>query len=274
MLVLAEPHFGATWTVFFDKKMRFLARENFFYFIIIPFIIFLSSLVLFLYAKNLFFLLFFLFNIYHVTRQSAGICKLYSKNLEVGLFQERFLYIFNALVFLGILLFHLLKIISVEQAQIFGFFMFLAGICICLFQYFKYKNIENSLITFTGLAMFIPGFFVNEAIHALLAGITMHYTQYLALTMKLTLSKLKNNIIDNKVLGIKSYFLLILTYGIIATGLTMFASKNNQEQVFSTLIFFPILGQILHFYIDGLIWKFRDKNIREINLSYLLNETK
>ena len=30
MLVLAEPHFGATWTVFFDKKMRFLARENFF----------------------------------------------------------------------------------------------------------------------------------------------------------------------------------------------------------------------------------------------------
>ena len=110
--------------------------------------------------------------------------------------------------------------------------------------------------------MFIPGFFVNEAIHALLAGITMHYTQYLALTMKLTLSKLKNNIIDNKVLGIKSYFLLILTYGIIATGLTMFASKNNQEQVFSTLIFFPILGQILHFYIDGLIWKFRDKNIK------------
>ena len=85
-----------------------------------------------------------------------------------------------------------------------------------------------------------------------------------------TLSKLKNNIIDNKVLGIKSYFSLILTYGIIATGLTMFASKNNQEQVFSTLTLFPILGQILHFYIDGLIWKFRDKNIREINLSYLL----
>ena len=42
----------------------------------------------------------------------------------------------------------------------------------------KFKSWETSLTTFTGLSIFIPSFFVSEPIHAILAGVTMHYSQY------------------------------------------------------------------------------------------------
>ena len=37
------------------------------------------------------------------------------------------------------------------------------------------------------------------------------------------------------------------------------------------LIFIPILGQMLHFYVDSQIWKFSEKHNRENSLKYLKN---
>ena len=60
------------------------------------------------------------------------------------------------------------------------------------------------------------------------------------------------------------YFVWIFLYGSTATLLT-FIGRGN-DNLLSNLIIIPILGQILHFYLDGLIWKFKDPRIRAITL--------
>ena len=48
-----------------------------------------------------------------------------------------------------------------------------------------FKNIENFLTFVTGVIIFLPVCFVDKTIHAILMGVTMHYTQYLVLTYKI-----------------------------------------------------------------------------------------
>lgn len=100
VLFLAEPHFGATWPIFVDtgNKEYFLEKKIIFYFGVV--FIFVFSIAGFFYFKNFFFLIFYLFNVFHVTRQSIGICKLYNKNLEELNYQIKSIYFLNFLFFL------------------------------------------------------------------------------------------------------------------------------------------------------------------------------
>ena len=81
ILLLAETHFGATWPFFLDKVNFPHIIKNKFSFIFIPIIITISCLIGFFLIKNLFLLIFFGANVYHVTRQSFGITNLYTKDL-------------------------------------------------------------------------------------------------------------------------------------------------------------------------------------------------
>jgi len=73
----------------------------------------------------------------------------------------------------------------------------------------------------------------------------------------------------SQVLHIRSYLFLIGVYGAIATFLAIFAQKSSD--IFGALIIIPILGQMLHFYLDGLVWRFRDPTIRERNHRFLVS---
>ena len=68
---------------------------------------------------------------------------------------------------------------------------------------------------------------------------------------------------------IRSFLLLIGVYGAIATFLAIFSQKSSD--IFGALIIIPILGQMLHFYLDGLVWRFRDPTIRERNHRFLVS---
>jgi len=273
MLLLAEPHFGATWTIFFDKKMFLLAIDQKIYFLWVPLALAIFFGILFFFSPSVFYLLFFCFNIYHVSRQSVGICKLYSKNQNERNFQELTIYVINIIIFFGILTYHLIKVLDKDQAFNLGIILLLSASLISTYQFYKYKNLETAVTTFTGMAIFIPAFFVSEPIHALLAGVTMHYSQYIVMTIKITLSKREEykstKVFGTQLMSLKSYLFIILIYGAIATVLS--AYSMTLEGVLSNLIFIPILGQLLHFYIDGLIWKFKDQKMRNINLRYLLS---
>lgn len=276
LITLAEPHFGATWSVFFDIKMREFAKQNKFLFIYLPVLIVIVVTFLFFKLPSLFYFLFFAFNIYHVTRQSSGICKLYSLTAAEKQYQEYSLYIINILAFFGVVAFHLAKIISQNEAIQFGYFLILVSLLVVLLQKLKFGSVERSLTTLAGLSMFLPAFFVSEPIHAILAGITMHYSQYLVLMFKITAGKAT----DVEKIGapvfesfnVKSYLMLIIIYGIIAVALTTASSQGSET--FSKLIFLPLLGQVLHFYFDGLIWKFKNKEMREIHLKFLFYDLK
>ena len=102
-------------------------------------------------------------------------------------------------------------------------------------------------------------------------GVTMHYTQYLALTFKIFKKRETNNplsIINIKGILNSRFFLIILFYGFVMTMLSSYFT-NIGDQAFKSLIVIPIIGQMLHFYLDSQLWKFSVKHNRENVLKFL-----
>ena len=100
ILLLAETHFGATWPFFLDKVNHDFIRKKKISLIIFPLGILIFSILGFFLFKNTFLLIFFAANVYHVTRQSYGICKLYCNSQNEVVFQEYLIYSINILFFI------------------------------------------------------------------------------------------------------------------------------------------------------------------------------
>jgi len=43
------------------------------------------------------------------------------------------------------------------------------------------------------------------------------------------------------------------------------------EKLFKNLILIPLIGQMLHFYIDSNLWKFSDKHHRDVTLKHIVS---
>ena len=265
LLFLAEPHFGATWPFMVDKKNSYIKKENSLTLIYFPILICMFCLIGFFFFSSMFFLIFYLANFFHVTRQSAGISKLYIKDISQKKFQEISQYIYGAILFMiGFFRFYY-PLIPESGIIIISLFM------IVLLLFFLIAHLKlfgmNEIFTFiTGMIIFYPMCFVSNPIHAIIMGVTMHYSQYLILTYKI---KYRRNILDTK--KIKYYFFsFILIYGIIMTSFSSLGSNTNT--VVKNLIIIPIIGQMIHFYLDSFLWKFSNKNVRQSTLPFIFNK--
>tara|TARA_B100000161_G_C33496805_1_gene389689 strand:+ start:129 stop:1052 length:924 start_codon:yes stop_codon:yes gene_type:complete len=265
LLFLAEPHFGATWPFMIDKKNTYIKKENSLTLIYFPILICVFCLVGFFLFSSLFFLIFYLANFFHVTRQSAGISKLYIKDINQKKFQEICLYLYGAILFIiGFFRFYY-PIITENEIIIISLLM------IVLLIFFLIVHLKlfgtNEIFTFiTGMIIFYPMCFVSNPIHAIIMGVTMHYSQYLILTYQV---KQRRNIFDTK--KIKYYFFaFVLIYGTI---MTFFSSLGNtSDTIVKNLIIIPIIGQMIHFYLDSFLWKFSNKNVRQSTLPFIFNK--
>ena len=184
ILFLAETHFGATWPFFLNKVNSDFIKDNKVSLISFPIIIGVFSLIGYFYFKATFLLIFFAANMFHVTRQSFGVCKLYTKKSTEIKFQEVYIYILNFLFFfVGFFRFYL-PLISKEKILILNLIIIIL-LFLILFVYIIKFNFSDSFFTFfTGLIIFYPICFVQNPVHAIIMGVTMHYTQYLYLTHK------------------------------------------------------------------------------------------
>ena len=270
LLTLAEPHFGATWPFFLDKKNNEEIKSKKTRYIYVPFIIAILSLLGFFYFNSIFLLIFFAANMFHVTRQSYGICKLYKKSENELKFQEIFIYLINLIFFIvGILRFYI-PIINETNIFFVNLLILLILFFLFLFYYIKFKNIENLLIFITGSIIFLPICFVEKPIHGIVMGVLMHYTQYLALTYKIYDKRNSlDSITDSEKNGLKNlkFFLIIIFYGLIMAILSSFTNIGDEN--FKFLIVIPLVGQMLHFYLDSYLWKFSEKHNREVTLRHL-----
>ena len=53
--------------------------------------------------------------------------------------------------------------------------------------------------------------------------------------------------------------------------MTIFSTLGKLEAIYlKQLIIIPIIGQMLHFYLDSQLWKFSDKHNKDNTLSYLI----
>jgi len=265
LLFLAEPHFGATWPFMIDKSNSYIKKENSLTFILIPIIICLFCLVGFFYFRNLFFLIFYLANFFHVTRQSSGISKLYIKDINQKKFQEVSIYIYGSVLFLiGFLRFYY-PIINEDHIFIINIFMIFL-LSIFLIIHLKFYGSNEIFPFITGMIIFYPICFVTNPIHAIIMGVTMHYSQYLILTYQI---KSRRNIFNSK--KIKYYFFVfVFAYGITMTSFSSLG--NNANSIVQHLIIIPIIGQMIHFYLDSFLWKFSNENVRVSTLPFIFEK--
>ena len=263
ILLLAETHFGATWPFLLDKVNYTYIFKNKINFFFIPFFIILLSLMGFFLFKSFFFLVFFAANVFHVTRQSFGISKLYCKNFDEIKFQEYLIYFFNLLFFLISIFRFFVPIINENNIFFINITIIILLFLTFFFYTYKYGFTENFLTFCTGCIIFLPACFVSNPIHVILLGVTMHYSQYLYLTNKIQRAR---NLKDTKYY-LKKYLLIIFIYSLIMSIFSIFGKFEND--ILKNLLIIPIIGQMLHFYLDSQLWKFSENHNRINVLSYL-----
>ncbi len=266
LCLLAEPHFGATWPLYINKINRNKIFSEKFLYIYAPILIILLSIFSYIYLNIIFLIFFFAINILHVTRQSYGISKLYIKNYSEINFQKYIIYFFGTFFFLiGIIRFYL-NINSSQFILILNLLVLILMAIILILYIYKYNFSENILLFITGIIIFYPICFVSKPIHGIVMGVTMHYIQYLTLTYKVV--KKRKDEDKNIISKINIYFFIIVfSYGIFM-GILSNSNQFNFDY-FYYLLLFPLLGQLLHFYLDALLWKFSDKHNRDVTLKFL-----
>ena len=265
ILLLAEPHFGATWPFFLNKINKDYIQENKLFLVKIPIIITILCLLGFFLAKSFFLLVFFASNIHHVTRQSLGISKLYSPSSTESKSIETNLYLWNIIFFLiGFFRFYY-PVITAEHVNALNIII-LSLLFINFFYFFlKFKLSDNFFTLLTGVIIFYPICFVDSPVHAILMGVTMHFSQYLIFTYKIT----KNRELKVNTSSKNYYFIfLVIIYSIFMTGFS--SSGNIDSELLKNLIIIPITAQMLHFYLDSRLWKFSEKHNRKSVLEFLL----
>jgi len=117
----------------------------------------------------------------------------------------------------------------------------------------------------TGVIIFYPVCFVSNPVHAIIMGVTMHYSQYLYLTGKVI--KKRSLELGQKKNDFKGFLIVILSYSLVMSILSIFG--KNDSELLKNLIFIPIAGQMLHFYLDSQLWKFSISHNRENILKYI-----
>ena len=258
ILILAEPHFAATWPFLLDQVNKNYIENNKLTFALVPVAITIACIIGYFFFRNLFFLIFFAANIYHVTRQSFGVSNLYLKNNEEKKYQEYSIYFFNLIFFiLGIIRFYLDTSINNYLNEILYLALSLLLINF-IFYTFKY-NFKNIYTLISGTIIFLPVCFVNNPIHVIIMGVTMHYSQYLFLTHKIFINRNKTKFKFAKKYFI--YFLVIILYAFLMSFFSM--SKSFNINILNDLLLIPIIGQMLHFYFDSQLWKFSQEHNRK-----------
>ena len=270
ILLLAETHFGATWPFLVDKVNYPFIKSNRVSLVTLPVVIIILSLLGFFLIKELFLLIFFAANMYHVTRQSFGVGKLYCNDDKEKRYQELLIYVINLIFFIvGFFRFYfpIINETNFIYLNISVIFLLLSSF---VYYIVKFGFSENFLIFVTGCLIFYPICFVENPVHAIVMGVTMHYTQYLYYTYNVCKMRNANNQVSEKVFFSKkiyNYLAIIIFYSIIMSVLSLFGKYD--EAYLKNLIIIPIIGQMLHFYLDSQLWKFSEKHNRDNTLMYL-----
>lgn len=271
LFIFGESHFGITW-LFFSKKDNIAwvinRKKSLIY---VP--LFLISIFIFIGLINLqiAILILTIISIFHITRQSVGIYKLYS-NKYVN-FEIIHIY-FSTLVwsFVGFVRFFIFPYLEthdnhlVESLYPVIFYFSLITIIIYLILVFKNyissQNLYSSATFATGLLLFSPIAFVEYPQDATVIGVGMHWCQYLALNSKLYFSNLKKRFFQ-KPFFTNPFILLVLviSYSAIMSLLITDYAQNFSNK--SHWILIALSMEIYHFYLDAFIWRFSDPYIRE-----------
>ena len=273
LFLFAETHFASTWLFFFDKENKTWIKENFYRVVFLPIYTFLLIIFTWFFSPTLIIVAHYLASGWHVTKQSTGILKIYLNNTrkyEFMIYLISFLCIFIGLQRPG-LLSDLFDKTAVNLTLGFSF------LCYLIILFLNYKKIlptriYNFMPVFTGLTIYLPILFFKDLATATAVGVGMHWCQYISIMWSSFLRK--NKISKNPKFTSKLFLkriLFVFGYSFVMTSFVVMGSSKSSDGIieYSFIYLIPLTFQLYHFYIDGFIWKFSDKHIRESVLQYL-----
>jgi hypothetical protein len=243
MFLLAEPHFAMTIPLLWGYRKEFSLKPLFF--IIIPISIVLIAFIIFKLNIFVFSILFLLFNVFHVNRQSRGFFLLQTR------VPRQHADVYELLLHGSVVIFFVIHFTLLDNF-ILTSILILFLLPITTFLFWKLFNLGNpnikEIIVFSqGFLVFFPVAILDDLLLAFAIGISIHYIQYLAIAWPVCRKSFK----------FSAFYLLLflLFYATISTSaLAGFITKDKT----SLFIFIPTVLQLLHFYFDGLIWKRSD----------------
>jgi hypothetical protein len=178
------------------------------------------------------------------------------------------IYFFNFIFFLIAFFRFYIPLIKEDYLIILNLIVVFSLLVLFIYNLSKFKFSENFLTMITGVLIFYPVCFVSNPVHAIIMGVTMHYSQYLFLTNKVFNKRASENGIKKKNL-FNNFWFTIIVYSTIMSILSIFG-KHDSDTLKNILII-PIIGQMLHFYLDSQLWKFSVSHNRENILKHLKN---
>ena len=82
LFLFAETHFASTWLFFFDKENKIWIKKNFFKVVFLPLYILVLIIFIWFFSPAFVIVAHYLASGWHVTKQSAGVLKIYLNNTK------------------------------------------------------------------------------------------------------------------------------------------------------------------------------------------------
>lgn len=292
VLGLGAFHQGATWFHFLDKSNRdyyLVGWKGKLTFILTPLLLFCATVAGAVYWAPLTFFVYVCWSLNHAVQQNIGILLLYQNSKteeariprDIQVWSQRLMALSFALVFfrrmvlLGTPMSELIWVPIVISA-VFGLAYCVAYVVKLASQLAdgRYVNLPGFLFWLVCITYLLPfGFFGKNYDDALLIPLVVHWCQYIGINYIVAQRKYSGEHTEN--LPLKRPVLLYLISGIcliLLVSLLSFLQKaQGAEELCGKVLKGAILGLgMVHYYLDGFIWRFRDKFPREAMLPYLV----
>jgi len=280
---VAAPHYLSTFTFFCDDDNRAYYRQRWASFFLGPFlcagVVFLAIVT---HAVTLFQAGIFTWNVYHVSRQSSGIAGIY-RSLNGGTRSERPLAITALLASAAaMVLVHVdrfrpldatLSAIMPGLARVLlaaAIIVAVPAIAVTLVTMTRrHANTSELLFFVSSVLLFHPYLWVEDSNLATLAMLMGHFVQYLTIVWLVHRRRHPRRERDGsraeRALGYVSRHTGI-TIGALGTVGVVILAMDAGARLLGLSSMYQLMWNVLvlmHFYLDGVIWSFKHREIRE-----------
>ena len=281
--LLGVPHYLASFVFFAGDENRAHARRHWVLFYVGPILICAAvASTYFLAAAFVIHALLFVWNVYHVASQSSGVLSLYRRLSGGGQAERRLahgtiLFSNAAMAAWGVDHFPPLRdpLVALHHALptvlLVACITLAAGFGAAYARELRRRafpiSLPEAVCLATAILLFTPYLWIQESDFATLTMLMGHFIQYLAIVWLLGRRKYSTRQGSNpqRWLARVSRSWTAPAVLIVASGMLWFAFERSALALNAYIVFMVAFNSLalVHFYLDGLIWAFRDPYIRK-----------
>ncbi|MBY0359386.1 MAG: hypothetical protein K2W82_15395 [Candidatus Obscuribacterales bacterium] len=289
---LGPFHQGATWFHFFDKENRkqYLGlAENRRHFIYYPTALFLATIAGQFVCPEITALFYILWSLNHAVQQNIGILLLYHDpkkgeavvDRSIELFSQRSAAVFFSLIFFDRVFFHysFKEFFWHVAIALFGLVALFSAGQYCFVLYLKLSqgqkfNVPAFCFWLMSVLYLAPfAWLGQDYFQALFIPLIIHWMQYIGLNYSLVAEKYKDERLQllPTVRPVLLFSAISLLFVLFLTAFSLLGNTVAEDSVLRKILVGAVLGfGMVHYYLDGRIWRFREAYARENMLPYLL----